>query len=277
MNCGPIPDRGAVADLSRLRRVNARLSGTVRSLTRDISQARHTIPYAGAVAGDRPGQIQARQRRLRAQCRRRAFATGAGRLLACVRVCDTVCRYGGDEFVVVLSQIDAAEEAEVVSDKVSAHLGTPYALGGKPLLATASIGAALCRGGWTDLERADRSRGCGNVFRQGPAQVPYGRHFEGPRRGSYRRPQPIHLTIRGYPGSVLGFPPIHEARSPRLPLSHWQLLQGAQRRRPYPKAASACRESVASPSHAIDLTCSSPESGLQIVRAGSPRSVRWRA
>ena len=158
MNCGPIPDRGAVADLSRLRRVNARLSGTVRSLTRDISQARHTIPYAGAVAGDRPGQIQARQRRLRAQCRRRAFATGAGRLLACVRICDTVCRYGGDEFVVMLSQIDAAEDAEVVSDKVSAHLGTPYALGGKPLLATASIGAARCRGdGQTSSELIDRA------------------------------------------------------------------------------------------------------------------------
>ena len=58
----------------------------------------------------------------------------------------------------MLSQIDAAEEAEVVSDKIRAHLGTPYALGGKPLLATASIGAALCRGdGQTSSELIDRA------------------------------------------------------------------------------------------------------------------------
>jgi diguanylate cyclase (GGDEF)-like protein len=70
----------------------------------------------------------------------------AARLRACVRACDTVCRYGGDEFVVMLPQIDAFEDAEVVSDKIRACLATPYALGNGHIVATASIGAAVYRG-----------------------------------------------------------------------------------------------------------------------------------
>lgn len=82
----------------------------------------------------------------------------AGRLLACVRICDTVCRYGGDEFLVMLPQIDAAEDAEVVCEKVRAHLATPYAVGDEPLLAAVSIGAALCReDGQTPGELIDRA------------------------------------------------------------------------------------------------------------------------
>lgn len=82
----------------------------------------------------------------------------AGRLLACVRICDTVCRYGGDEVVVMLPQIDAAEDAEVVCEKIRAHLAAPYAVGDEPLLATMSIGAALCReDGQTSSELIDRA------------------------------------------------------------------------------------------------------------------------
>ncbi len=69
----------------------------------------------------------------------------AARLLACVRACDTVCRYGGDEVVVMLPQLDAAEDAQVVFEKIRARLATPYALGNEPILATASFGAAVYR------------------------------------------------------------------------------------------------------------------------------------
>jgi len=70
----------------------------------------------------------------------------AARLLACVRACDTVCRYGGDEFVVLQPQIDAVGDAEVVCGKIRARLAAPYALGDQPILATASFGAAVYRG-----------------------------------------------------------------------------------------------------------------------------------
>jgi diguanylate cyclase (GGDEF)-like protein len=70
----------------------------------------------------------------------------AARLRACVRACDTVCRYGGDEFVVMLPQIDAFEDAEAVSAKIRGCLAARYALGNEHIAATASIGAAVYRG-----------------------------------------------------------------------------------------------------------------------------------
>jgi diguanylate cyclase (GGDEF)-like protein/PAS domain S-box-containing protein len=81
----------------------------------------------------------------------------AKRLKTCVREVDTVARFGGDEFVVMLSQLaaDADESrsrAGIVAEKIRAALSEPYLLTikhhGKQELAvehrcTASIGVAL--------------------------------------------------------------------------------------------------------------------------------------
>jgi len=42
----------------------------------------------------------------------------ASKLRNCVRAADTVCRYGGDEFVVLLSEIDQPDHAFAVADKI---------------------------------------------------------------------------------------------------------------------------------------------------------------
>ncbi len=57
----------------------------------------------------------------------------ARRLTACVREVDTVARFGGDEFVVVISELDADKEtanaqAHEVAGKISASLSAPYCL-----------------------------------------------------------------------------------------------------------------------------------------------------
>lgn len=57
----------------------------------------------------------------------------ANRLLDCVREVDTVARFGGDEFVLVLSELnadlsEAASEARVVAEKILASLSKPYFL-----------------------------------------------------------------------------------------------------------------------------------------------------
>lgn len=66
----------------------------------------------------------------------------ARRLEACVRECDTVARFGGDEFVVLLENIDTLEQSEQVADKIYQQLSAPYELQGIALSAPPSIGLA---------------------------------------------------------------------------------------------------------------------------------------
>jgi diguanylate cyclase (GGDEF)-like protein/PAS domain S-box-containing protein len=75
----------------------------------------------------------------------------AGRLLACVREEDTVARIGGDEFVVMLVNLDesteeAAAQAGVVGEKILAAVSRPYLLKDQPHHSTPSVGVGLFRG-----------------------------------------------------------------------------------------------------------------------------------
>jgi diguanylate cyclase (GGDEF)-like protein/PAS domain S-box-containing protein len=66
----------------------------------------------------------------------------ANRLKGCVRETDTVARIGGDEFVVLLHNIHAAEDAENVAGKIRQVLVQPLRLDGHNLTIQPSIGVA---------------------------------------------------------------------------------------------------------------------------------------
>jgi diguanylate cyclase (GGDEF)-like protein/PAS domain S-box-containing protein len=75
----------------------------------------------------------------------------ARRLQACVREEDTVARMGGDEFIVVLNELNsdqnaAAVQAEQVAEKIRIELSRPYQLDRIEYHSSSSIGIVLFRG-----------------------------------------------------------------------------------------------------------------------------------
>ena len=65
------------------------------------------------------------------------------RLLASVRNSDTVSRQGGDEFVILLSEITYPEDAATSAEKILLSLGAPHSIGGHDLHVYGSIGISV--------------------------------------------------------------------------------------------------------------------------------------
>ncbi len=75
------------------------------------------------------------------------------RLLTAVRDGDTVSREGGDEFIIILSDLDKPESAQLVAAKIMAELGKPIEIGGHELTVTASIGISHFPNDATDVQQ----------------------------------------------------------------------------------------------------------------------------
>ncbi|MDT7040981.1 EAL domain-containing protein [Candidatus Nitronereus thalassa] len=69
--------------------------------------------------------------------------TVAGRLTQCVRATDTVARLSGDEFTILLQDLERDQDAGHVAQKILETLAQPLEVGGQVILVHASIGIAL--------------------------------------------------------------------------------------------------------------------------------------
>jgi diguanylate cyclase (GGDEF)-like protein/PAS domain S-box-containing protein len=76
----------------------------------------------------------------------------AKRLLACVRDPDTVSRYGGDEFAVLLQDVHRPQDAAATARRVLRALGEVHSIDGHQVHATASIGVSICPADGFDAE-----------------------------------------------------------------------------------------------------------------------------
>ena len=81
----------------------------------------------------------------------------ARRLNACVRQVDTVARFGGDEFVVLLENLgdtesEAATRAELVGEKIRETIARPFRLKGRDYHGSMSIGISLFDDGHQRVE-----------------------------------------------------------------------------------------------------------------------------
>jgi diguanylate cyclase (GGDEF)-like protein len=183
-------ENDAERQIESLCRANVQLNEQVARLKRDVAQARHFAyhdPLTGlpnrSLLHDRLEQAVAQAARVQKLVAlllldvdgfkqvndRFGHATGdellrkiAGRLRACIRRGDTACRYGGDEFVVMLPEIDTSEVADHIAQKISACLATPYAIDGAIIAVTVSVGISIYR---------DSAQPCVELIKQADAAM----------------------------------------------------------------------------------------------------------
>jgi diguanylate cyclase (GGDEF)-like protein/excisionase family DNA binding protein len=72
------------------------------------------------------------------------------RLSACLRPGDTVARFGGDEFGIILDGFRGLDEAQPIAERIMEVLRAPFSLGDREWFVNASLGIAIARPGRSD-------------------------------------------------------------------------------------------------------------------------------
>ncbi len=73
------------------------------------------------------------------------------RLLHCLRTMDTVSRFGGDEFAILLEEINGLQDAIHIASRILQSFTQPIQIPGQELIWTASIGIVLITRGYQDV------------------------------------------------------------------------------------------------------------------------------
>jgi len=121
-----LPNRALLAD---------RLEHALASARRN----RHAL----VVLGVRLDGIQPINEALGQEMGDQVIKQAASRIAACTRASDSVARTGGDEFVLLLEDVEGREDAQAVAEKLQRHVNEPLVVDGHWLQVTASIGMAI--------------------------------------------------------------------------------------------------------------------------------------
>jgi diguanylate cyclase (GGDEF)-like protein/PAS domain S-box-containing protein len=130
-----LPNRILLNDrLSEAIALSRRYRRQLAVLFLDLDRFKHINDSLGHIVGD--GLLQSVGRRL----------------FTCVRSSDTVSRFGGDEFVVLLWEVKHARDAAITADKILQALREPHQIMQHDLHITASIGIVTFPDDGTDAE-----------------------------------------------------------------------------------------------------------------------------
>jgi len=77
----------------------------------------------------------------------------ANRLQSCLRSGDTLSRFGGDEFTLLLPEVRTRDDVVVIASKILDRLSAPFVIDGHELFVGASIGVAMYPEGGDTVEQ----------------------------------------------------------------------------------------------------------------------------
>jgi len=134
----------------------------------------------------------------------------AERLRACVRSADTVARFGGDEFAVLVEDVTSSGEATLTTERILKTMNEPFVVGGRSVVLRSSIGIALDDPGLTNAEELVRNADLAMHTAKGAGKGQVGVFEEGMHRDAVERLD-LEAEMRralGVGGFVLHFQPI---------------------------------------------------------------------
>ena len=76
----------------------------------------------------------------------------AARLSTCIRSADTVARFSGDEFLLLVGGLESDDAATTVAGKIMEAMGQSFTLGGLDVVVTASLGVAMAPRDGTEVD-----------------------------------------------------------------------------------------------------------------------------
>jgi len=125
-NLTGLPNRSLFVDrLEQAMKVADRYEQLVAVLFVDLDKFKNINDSLGHDAGDN------------------LLKNAAERLSSCLRSSDTVARWGGDEFCLLLQNIHHIDNVNIVADKIIERFAEPFSIKDKKMFVTASIGIIL--------------------------------------------------------------------------------------------------------------------------------------
>jgi diguanylate cyclase (GGDEF)-like protein/PAS domain S-box-containing protein len=103
-----------------------RRGGAVAVLFIDLDNFKHVNDTLGHQGGDLLLKMAAR------------------RFVTCLRDCDTAARFGGDEFLLILSELQNGHDAQPILQRIIEAFMQPFTIEGQDFYTTTSVGVSIC-------------------------------------------------------------------------------------------------------------------------------------